>query len=195
MQLKRIKLKTISAMALTAIMLGGVSTNTVLAMECQQINPTYKVSTNCDEISIDFSNAQDLSDFKYKDVEDGFTVELSDDVVLQRLADAGYDVSKEQKENNFRKMIRSARSQRGVTKFVKVKGGWDLYISSTLANIIVKGGGAAAGTLLAALPGIGWTLAGVVAGVVANQVSSDFVTFGIVCRYRTKTDKITISKQ
>lgn len=191
MSLKK-KLSKIMAATLIGVSVVTPVLNTVSAMEYTPSNMEIDNYISEDSATVAL-NEMDLNGFKYANAEEGFTYEVSDSTILAKLAKQGYDVSEYQ--NNNKRRHRRSTSSRGVTKFVKVNGGWNLYVSSTVAKIIIKGGGIGAAAVVAAIPGIGWAVAGAIAGVVANEFTDDFVTFGVVFKYRSRTDKITVSRQ
>jgi len=71
----------------------------------------------------------------------------------------------------------------GVTKVVFFWGGFDLYLSSYMVKYICVGGIAAVAVLVTLVPGIGWTLAGGIAGAIAAEWAGDQTYYAIVVRH------------
>lgn len=90
-------------------------------------------------------------------VPEGTVVEISDSEMLKVFEEAGIDKSILKESgfyNNSNNNVRSARAYHaGVTKAVKIKGGYDIYLSKSTLNTMKKGGSQAVAAGLTSLLG------------------------------------------
>ncbi|MCM3362040.1 hypothetical protein [Niallia sp. MER TA 168] len=71
----------------------------------------------------------------------------------------------------------------GVTKITKNSlGGYDVYLSKLVVQTLAVGGSAAIGFLVALIPGVGWSLAGVILGAMSAHLSTN-IKHGKVFRF------------
>lgn len=131
---------------------------------------------------------------------------LSDEKFKEYLTDTNQKDLMKKMENEQKKLAKEENtkdsisiSSSGVTKLVKLningKTYYDLYLSKLVAQCLVVGGTAAVGTLIALIPGIGWTVAGSIIGSVGGFLTSTLIANGVIIRFNSWWVPLSARKQ
>lgn len=85
----------------------------------------------------------------------------------------------------------------GVTKIVyKGDGIWELWLSAFVLGIVIVGGAAAIGAIIALIPGIGWSVAGAVVSAIIAYIGTQTIKDGWIFRIKLpKGDVLWAGKQ